>query len=238
MPKSNSVEQVILPNCVKVANIHYYPNLTRFEFNDGTQLTNLTIDGRNNNTIIEYILANFVGSYTTNLEITNIPNNFWLSESICRKLTQITNIKIFGTINIGDGVNLTDIDWTTKRMLVEKFGNIGSGDIVFRYKSIPYVKDDIKVNATGTIEFSGLAPIQLSIDGNEVPIDSDNKHLKIYYTIKDKSTGEVPSTNDIHFVNKWTPQLIIKEGLKEIDKNIFYLVCDSYEVSSKDDKDE
>ena len=30
---------------------------------------------------------------------------------------------------------------------------------------------------------------------------------------------------------------LIKEGLKEIDKNIFYLVCDSYEVSSKDDID-
>ena len=29
---------------------------------------------------------------------------------------------------------------------------------------------------------------------------------------------------------------LIKEGLREIDKNIFYLVCDSYEVSSKDDK--
>lgn len=28
---------------------------------------------------------------------------------------------------------------------------------------------------------------------------------------------------------------VIKEGLKEIDKNIFYLVCDSYEVSGKDD---
>ena len=28
---------------------------------------------------------------------------------------------------------------------------------------------------------------------------------------------------------------LVKEGLKEIDKNIFYLVCDSYEVSSKDD---
>ena len=28
---------------------------------------------------------------------------------------------------------------------------------------------------------------------------------------------------------------LIKEGLKAIDKNIFYLVCDSYEVSSKDD---
>ena len=31
---------------------------------------------------------------------------------------------------------------------------------------------------------------------------------------------------------------IIKEGLREIDKNIFYLVCDSYEVSSKVDKNE
>lgn len=28
---------------------------------------------------------------------------------------------------------------------------------------------------------------------------------------------------------------VIKEGLKEIDKDIFYLVCDSYEVSVKDD---
>ena len=31
---------------------------------------------------------------------------------------------------------------------------------------------------------------------------------------------------------------MIKEGLREIDKNIFYLVCDSYEVSSRDDRDE
>lgn len=30
---------------------------------------------------------------------------------------------------------------------------------------------------------------------------------------------------------------VIKEGLKEIDKDIFYLVCDSYEVSSKDDNE-
>lgn len=31
---------------------------------------------------------------------------------------------------------------------------------------------------------------------------------------------------------------IVKEGLKEINEDIFYLVCDSYEVSSKDDLDE
>ena len=31
---------------------------------------------------------------------------------------------------------------------------------------------------------------------------------------------------------------IIKEGLKEIDKDIFYLVCDSYQVIHKDDLNE
>ena len=31
---------------------------------------------------------------------------------------------------------------------------------------------------------------------------------------------------------------IIKEGLKEIDEDIFYLVCDSYQVIHKDDLDE
>ena len=29
---------------------------------------------------------------------------------------------------------------------------------------------------------------------------------------------------------------VVKEGLREIDKNIFFLVCDSYEVSNTGDK--
>ena len=215
LPKSNSVEQVILPNCVKIANINHYPNLNRFEFNDGTELINLTIDGRNPSAIIEYILTNFLGTYTTNLEITNIPDNFWLSESTCRKLTQIANVKMSGVVNIGDGINPTEIDWTTKRMLVEKFGNIETGDLVFSYKKKSFVGADLSVNSTGTIESSGVAPIVLTINGNDVPIDTNtNKNLKIYYSIKDKSTGKVPNTDDIRFQDKYTPYLIIKEGLK------------------------
>jgi hypothetical protein len=159
LPKSNSVEQVILPNCIEIANINYYPNLTRFEFNDGTELRNLTIDGRNPNHIIEYILTNFVGTYTDSIEITNIPENFWLTEATCRKLAQITNVKISGTINIGDGVNHSAIDWTTKRMLVEKFGNIISGNTIFSYKQVGFSGNDISVNSTGTIESSGPAPV-------------------------------------------------------------------------------
>lgn len=56
-------------------------------------------------------------------------------------------------------------------------------------------------------------------------------------TIMDVSGG---SSNDkqtlILAVAPTKMYFVIKAGLKEIDKNIFYLVCDSYEVSIKDDK--
>jgi hypothetical protein len=115
-----------------------------------------------------------------------------LSEATCRKLTQIANVKIIGNINIGDGVNLTAIDWTTKKALVEKFGNIETGNLTFTYKKVDFVGNDVSVNATGTIESSGVAPIFLNINGNNVPIDTaTNKNLKIYYptSIIDVQTG-------------------------------------------------
>lgn len=229
LPKSNSVEQVILPNCVKIANINYYPNLRKLEFNPGTQLTNLTIDGRNPNAIIEYLITNFVGTHTTNLEINNIPENFWLSEESCRKFAQITNVKLTGvnpdtstTIKVGDGVNLKAVDWTTRKLLVEKFGNIDTGSVIFTCKWTDYGSSGVSINATGSIESSGAAPLQLKISGNNVPIDTSkeaaSKRLKIYYTIKNEDNTTYPSAEDIRFVNKWTPQLIIKEGLKGVYK--------------------
>ena len=232
LPKSNSLEQVVLPNCVKTANINYYPNLQSLEFDSGTQLTNLTIDGRNSNGIIEYILTNFVGTFTTTLEITNIPENFWLTEATCRKLTQIQNVKMVGNVNIGNGTDDANIDWTTRKMLVEKFGNIdydsaNHGSLTFKYVRKSYASSQVSVNTTGTIESSGPAPIQLSIDGNHVPIDiskeADSKYLKIHYYLQDKD-GNTPPAGDIQFVNKWTPQLIIKEGLT----GVYTIVIDVY----------
>lgn len=210
LPKSNTLEQVILPNCIKIANINYYPNLTRFEFNSGTQLTNLTIDGRNNNKIIQNILNNFIGSWTTNLEITNIPENFWLTEELCRKLTQINNVKILGTINIGNGTTLKDIDWSTKRMLVEKFGDIFNGTLKFNYQQTDVTPNTIQVNLTGTIESSGPAPIILKISGNKIPITGNN--LKITYSITDEY-GNIPNSNNIRFENQYKPNLIIGDGV-------------------------
>ena len=214
LPKSNSVEQIVLPNSIEVININYYPNLTRFDFDAGTKLVNLTIDGRNDNSIIEYILSNFIGTYTTNLEITNIPDNFWLTENTCRKITQIANVKMSGTIIIGDTFNKAAIDWTTKKLLVEKFGNIETGALKFDYTKINSSGKTQSVNLTGNIESSGPAPVVLSMNWNNVPIDTTtNKNLKIYYSIKTASGGD-PDKNDIRLQDKYTPYLIIKEGLQ------------------------
>ena len=55
----------------------------------------------------------------------------------------------------------------------------------------------------------------------------------IYFTLKEESA--VMSCVMFAGYRKGL-DFVIKEGLKEIDKNIFYLVCDSYEVSAKDGK--
>ena len=225
LPKASKVEQVILPKWVEVVNISYYPELKRFEFNDGTQLRNLTIDGRNDNETIEYILSNFVGTYTEMLELSNIPDNFWLSEDACRKLTQVKNIKAVGTINIGDVGNPQAIDWTTKKMLVETFGDIVNGDLRFTYKHVSISANDITGNNAGNIESSGLAPVQLSIKGNAIQIAANKKHLKITYKITDYNATTVPNTNDIKFEDEYTPHLTIKEGLKgkyDITTTVYY----------------
>ena len=209
LPKSNSVEQLILPNCIKTVHINHYPKLRRLEFNAGTELINLTVDGRNSLSTIEYIITNFTGQYTTTLEITNIPSNFWLSETVCRKITTIPNVKIEGTVNIGNGSQLASIDWSTKKMLVEKFGNIETGNVKFNYNKINFDGSDVIVSAAGTIENSGVAPISITISGNNIPIASDNKHLKIEYSITEYTT--VTSTQ-VYFTDKYTPYLNIVEG--------------------------
>lgn len=230
LPKSQSLEQLILPNCVQVVNMQYYPKLTRLEFNEGTELVNLTIDGRNKKEFIEYIIDNFVGAYTNTLEITNVPENFWLSEDICCKLAYVQNVKIVGTIKIGDGIDTASISWKTKQLLVEKFGDIVNGNMRFNYRELKiFTGNTIKTSTTGIIEApGGTAPLNLAIPGNDIPIEYDSSsgkyHLKIHYSIKD-SSGMTPDPSTIKFADKWTPRLIIADGVEgvyTVTTTVFY----------------
>ena len=207
LPKSYNVKNVILPSCVKELYIDHYPKLNSFNFNDGTVLKKLTIDGRNNNGIITYILDHFINSSDTEyVEITNIPKDFCLSEDICIKLAQIATVKISGTVNIGQSSNdLTQISWKTKQMLVEKFGNISTGDLIFNFSSTDVSKFNHR--STATMSESGIIPLGLNMDGNNIPIVSYNNknYLNITYTVSG-------SNNNVKIQNKYVPRLDIESG--------------------------
>ena len=102
-----------------------------------------------------------------------------------------------GVVYIGDGVNKKTIDWTTKKLLVEKFGNIETGNLKFEYNKVDAQGNAYSVNTTGVIESSGVAPVSLTMEWNNVPIDSDNKHLKIHYSLIDPKTNKAPVSEDI-----------------------------------------
>ena len=103
-----------------------------------------------------------ISTMFTNIYIWNICFNSWnkvwnwwilLKVIYCEvyeKRSKYREIYLY-TINIGDGKDLTEIDWTTKRVLVEKFGNIDSGNTIFKYKKVSYTGSDtdITVNAIG-----------------------------------------------------------------------------------------
>ena len=207
LPKSFSIQNVLLPSCVKDVYIDYYPQLQSFDFNPGTILTKLTIDGRNNNGIVEYILDKFTSTTeTTYVEILNIPADFYLSEVVCAKLAQIDTVKLVGKIRIGSKDTKASINWKTKQLLVEKFGNIYLGDLVFDFNATDVTT--ITLNKAGTMEKSGVIPLGLYLSGNDVPITKHSNghyYLDISYKITKALTG-------VSLPNMYEPRLNIVEG--------------------------
>jgi hypothetical protein len=76
-----------------------------------------------------------------------------------------------GTVYIGDGSKLSTINWNTRRLLVEKFGDIDSGSIKFKYNKTNVSSNGTSVAQTSAIESSGTVSLNLVIDGNNIPID-------------------------------------------------------------------
>ncbi len=212
LPNSNSLEYIVIPNCVKTLNIGYYPNLQEIKFDEGTLLTNLVIDGRNDSSIINEIIYNYLSTNSI-LYITNIPEEgIWLSEDVCRILANINNVNLSGKIIIGKNNVQTDINYTTKKLLVEKFGNIAdvNNSVHFVYQSTDVNK--ISTSATATIQSSGNVPVNLQITGNKIPIIkvNNNYYLNIEYKLLN-SNRESVSSDDIS-INKHTGYLTIAEG--------------------------
>lgn len=214
LPNSNTLEQLIIPNCVKTLNMGYYPNLKNLKFNNGTQLTNLVIDGRNNSEFVNEIIYNYMSTGNdTTIYITNIPDSgIWLTEEVCRKLSMVEKVNVSGIINIGSNGVKESINFTTKKMLVEKFGLITSANNnpEFKYNSVDI--NNISVSQTATIQSSGNAPINLTMNGNNIPIifNEDKYYLNITYKLL-TSAGNVVSNSTNISIDTYTGYLTIAD---------------------------
>lgn len=184
LPNSNILEQLVIPNCVKILNMGYYPNLYTFEINNGTKLENLVIDGRNDSKWIDYILNSYIAqNENTIIRIINIPEDgIWLSEDTCTLMASIKNFYFDGTINIGNEQDgLTGISFNSKKTLVERFGLDFEK---FNYRVVEITKAPT-VLKTSTMSSSGYANIGLVVKGNNVVVQ--NGKLQLTYSItKDK----------------------------------------------------
>ena len=207
LPNSNTLETLVLPSNIESLTVGYYPNLS--EISIGHSIKSLIIDGRNSQEVLEELLNSLVTGPGSSLYITNIPENgIWLDESLCSKLAYVEDIHIEGTINVGLQPNYTTISFNTKKLLVEKFGNIDSvsNKVCFKYttKNI----STVTTSTTATIQNSGPAPINLNVDGNNVKIEGNQ--LKVKYELLTTNNTTVNSS-DIS-INPITGYLTIAEG--------------------------
>lgn len=223
LPSSNTLEYINIPICVKILNMGYYPNLNTFECNNGTKITDLVIDGRNSEEFINKIIYNYLSTQDgSTVYIVNIPDEgIWLEEKTCVLLAAVDNVHVNGIIHIGKNGVLSEIEFTTKKLLVEKFGNIDSSSNYIKFNYAVKNTRNISASITGTIQDSGYAPVNLKIDGNDIPIE--NNLLKIKYELTD-TNGETSSIENVS-IDTDTGYLTIEsghEGTYLINTTVYY----------------
>jgi len=128
-------------------------------------------------------------------------------------------------------------------MMFVNFGIILIGKLVFSWETVMYAlvvaylisvaTDKILLGISNSKAFYIVVDKKLDDKVNEFLVSLPG----VGSTIIDASGGYSNDNQTLILAVAPTKMyFIIKEGLKEIDKNIFYLVCDSYEVSNKGDK--
>lgn len=171
-------------------------------------------------------------------------------------------IAIFGGLSHGIGSGLiyksgfstggTDVIG----LLIKKYSKVSMGNAMM-YVNIGVILIGKLVFSWSIFMYAILVAYLISVSTDKILLGISNS--KAFYIVADNKKEEiireflnslpgvgctVMDVNGGYSNNKETLILavvptksyfIIKEGLKEIDKNIFYLVCDSYQVIHKDD---
>lgn len=257
-PENNRLTTVYLPKDLKKLTLGKNPNLSTFIFDADTKLTEISLDCSSFNDSFDYmdILENKIDY--TNLKqfiLRNTPSEgLNITESVALQLATITNkeviVHISGTFNILDrnkdidsGGNITytwgsktDIKYSTKKSLVNSFGNIDSSTnkVVFKYTSSVLQRDsyklpvDISIDAPNGGTFKPFDSLNFS-SGNNVKVT--NGILDITYSIANLPSGFSlnANTGELYIPNntdgKFTYSIIVNTtsgSLDPITGNIYF----------------
>ena len=159
LPESNRLSNVYLPHDLKELSIGVSPLLTVLDFQEGTKLTSISVDGSNFNKDFDYVdlLTNYIDySNLTSFVLNNTPEEgLVITETIANKLAEVQlNSNIQKSIKgkfiikernevVSDSGDVTyswgeldSISYLTKKKLVNAFGKIddATNQVVFNFK--------------------------------------------------------------------------------------------------------
>lgn len=143
-PEGGSLSEVILPSCIKSISILNNPSLSEIEFENGTKLTNLTINCSGISS--EFDVTSLIRTYFdfSNAELLKLTGGRTLDLDVVTSISTLgSKANLIGTYTIlNEGGDPADISYQLKKDLVNSFGDIDSlaNPVHFDYTSSPLNK--------------------------------------------------------------------------------------------------
>ena len=143
-PEGGSLSEVILPSCIKSISILNNPSLSEIEFENGTKLTNLTINCSGISS--EFDVTSLIRTYFdfSNAELLKLTGGRTLDLDVVTSISTLgSKANLIGTYTIiNEDGDPADISYQLKKDLVNSFGDIDSSNnpVYFIYTSSPLNK--------------------------------------------------------------------------------------------------
>jgi hypothetical protein len=259
-PENNRLNTVYLPTGLKKLTLGKNPNLSKFIFAEGTYLTEISLDCSNFNEDFDYmdILNNKIDySNLKQFILQNTPEKgLKITETLATRLASIASNENIVSLIRGTYVILdrseeiddynktiyiwgseTDISYSTKKYLVNAFGNIDNkqNSVHFKYheSTLLYntyrLPDLISIDAPTGGKFKPFDGLYFT-EGNSVGI-TDDGYLNIFYRVFNLPTGcsvnsltgevEVTGNTDVKYSYKIIVTLTDGTPLNEITGDLY-----------------
>lgn len=200
-PQTSVFKQSVLPSSIETLEIINNPGLQSIDFEGLNNLKTVYIDCAKCG---EFDVSEFCEQLIdcANLKSVELLNaNLSISEEAILKLIRVKNCSINGVINIiTDNEELKDISFDTKKLLVEKFGDIDSGlklKINYQVSSISEfsVNEECYIympnNSTSTNHSSDIFNVSIP-NGNNIEIKDNILHIEYtWYSSIDSKIAEL-----------------------------------------------